>query len=71
MKCREFIYAGEPVPEITEQEHTVFLLQLQKSILASLKKRELLNRSQYERCIEKLEKQYSRNILKYGKSVTG
>ncbi|MDD3279849.1 MAG: hypothetical protein PHG16_13400 [Lachnospiraceae bacterium] len=60
MKCREFVYVGEPVPKITEQEHAAFLLQLQKSILASLKKRELLNHSQYERCVEEIEKQYSR-----------
>ena len=60
MKCREFVYVGEPVPEITEQEHAEFLLLFQKSILASLKKRELLNLSQYERCVEELEKQYSR-----------
>lgn len=60
MKCREFVYVGEPVPEITEQEHAAFLLQLQKSILASLKKRELLEASQYERCTRVIEKQYSR-----------
>lgn len=60
MKCREFVCIGESVPKITEQEHAAFLLQYQKSILASLKKRELLNHSQYERCVEELEKQYSK-----------
>ena len=61
MKCREFVYVGEPAPQITEQEHTAFYLQFHKSILASLKKRELLTHSQYERCIEEIEKQYSKN----------
>ena len=58
MKCREFIYVGEPAPQITEQECTAFYLHLQKSILASLEKRELLTHSQYSRCIEEIEKQY-------------
>lgn len=61
MKCREFVYAGGPVPQITEEEYAAFYLQFQKSILASLKKRELLTHSQYERCIEEIEKQYRKN----------
>lgn len=60
MKCREFIYVGEPVPQITEQEYAAFYLQFQKSILASLEKRKLLTRSQYIRCIEEIERQYNR-----------
>ncbi len=60
MKCREFVYVGEPVPQITEQEYAAFYLQFQKSILASLEKRKLLTPSQYIRCIEEIEKQYSR-----------
>ena len=59
MKCREFIYVGEPAPQITEQAYTAFYLHFQKSILASLEKRELLTHSQYSRCIEEIEKQYS------------
>ena len=59
MKYREFTYVGEPVPQITEQEYTAFYLQFQKSILASLKKRELLTHLQHDRCIEEIEKQYS------------
>lgn len=62
MKCREFIYVGEPVGQITEEEHAAFYLHLQKSILASLEKRGLLTRSQCSRCIGELEKQYSRKI---------
>lgn len=60
MKCREFVYVGEPVPQITEQEYAAFYLQFQKSILASLEKRKLLTRSQYIRCIEEIERQYNR-----------
>ena len=59
MKCREFVYIGEPAPQITEQEHAAFYLHFQKSILASLEKRKLLTRSQYNRCIEEMENQYS------------
>lgn len=36
MKCREFVYVGEPAPQITEQEHAAFYLQFQKSILTQL-----------------------------------
>ena len=61
MKCREFVYAGGPVPQITEEEYAAFYLQFQKSILVSLKKRGLLTRSLCERCIEEIEKQYGGN----------
>lgn len=60
MKCREFVYVGEPAPQITEQEYAAFYLQFQKSILASLEKRKLLTRSQYIRCMEEIERQYNR-----------
>lgn len=59
MKCREFIYIGDPAPQIIEQEYAAFYLHLQKSILASLEKRELLTHSQYSRCIKEIEKQDS------------
>ena len=61
MKCREYIYVGESVPQVTEQEYTAFYMQFKKSILTSLKKRELLTYSQYDRCIEEIEKQYRKN----------
>lgn len=60
MKCREFVYVGEPGPQITEEEYTEFYLHFQKSILVSLEKRKLLTYSQYSRCIEEIEKQYHR-----------
>lgn len=66
MKCRDFVYVGETVPPITEHEHAAFLLQLEKSILASLKKRELLNDAQYQRCAWEIEKQYSRSMTDAG-----
>ncbi len=62
MKRREFIYDGESVLKMTEQEYTAFYLQFEKSIVASLKKRELLTDLQYEHCIEEIEKQYNNNI---------
>ena len=56
---REFVYVGDPVPELNEQEHAAFLMNIQKSILLSLEQRKLLTHSQRERCLVELEKQYS------------
>lgn len=56
MKHREFVYVGEPVPELNEREHAAFLMDFQKSILLSLEKRNLLTASQRERCLLELEK---------------
>ena len=58
---REFVYIGDPVPELNEQEHAKFLLNVQKSILFSLEKRGLLTGNQRERCLTALEQQYSRS----------
>ncbi|MCX4269561.1 MAG: hypothetical protein OSJ62_13000 [Lachnospiraceae bacterium] len=57
MKCREFIYAGESDPQITEQEYPEFYLYFQKAVLASLEKQKLLTHLQYIRCIEEIDKQ--------------
>ena len=54
---REFVYVGDPVQELNEQEHAAFLMNIQKSILLSLEKRKLLTHSQRERCLVELEKQ--------------
>lgn len=59
MKYREFVYVGEPVPELNEREHAAFLVNIQKSILLSLEKRNLLTTSQRERCLIELEKRYN------------
>ncbi len=59
LKHREFVYVGDPVPEINEQEHAAFLMNMQRAILLSLEKRRLLTASQRERCMAELEKQYS------------
>ena len=61
MKHRKFIYVGEPVPELNEQEHAAFLMNIQRSILLSLEKRKLLTASQRERCLLELKKQYRLN----------
>ena len=60
MKHRDFVYTGEPVPKITQEDYPDFLLQYQRSILLSLVKRGLITLSQCERCIEKLENQTNR-----------
>ena len=57
MRHREFVYMGDPIPDISIQEHGDFLINLQKAILCSLEKRKLLSASQRERCLLELEKQ--------------
>lgn len=58
---REFVYVGDPVTELNEEEHAAFLMNVQKAILLSLEQRKLLTHSQCERCLAELEKQYSPN----------
>ena len=64
MKYREFFYVGDPVPELNEQEHAAFLMNIQRSIILSLEKRKLLTQSQRVRCLATLEKQYSQKQKK-------
>lgn len=63
MKHREFVYVGEPIPELNEREHAAFLINIQRSILLSLEKRNLLTASQRERCLLEIEKQHSLEIF--------
>lgn len=58
MKHREFIYVGDPIPEISEKSNADFLLLYQKAVLSSLKSRNLIDQLQYKRCVEKLENLY-------------
>lgn len=58
-KARTVVYVGEPVPELNEQEHAAFFMNMQKSILLSLEKRNLLTSLQRERCLLEIEKQYN------------
>lgn len=61
---REFIYVGDPFPELTSQNNSAFLMLIQESILLSLKERKLLNHSQYERCLNELNEQNMREQIK-------
>ena len=70
MKHREFRYVGEPVPELNERELAAFLMNVQRSILISLEKRNLLTASQRERCLLELEKQYRLNQKKATSGIT-
>lgn len=56
MKFREFIYTGEPVPQITETEHLAFYLLFQKALLAALNQRGLLTHFEYDLCLKEAEK---------------
>ncbi len=56
MEHREFVYVGEPVPELNKQGHAAFLMNFQRSILLSLEKQNLLTAPQRERCLLELER---------------
>lgn len=60
LKHRDFIYTGDPVPELNERQHAAFLFHVQMSLLFCLEKRNLLTCAQRERCATMLENQYSR-----------
>ena len=64
MSHREFIYVGDPFPELTSQNNSAFLMLIQESILLSLKERKLLNHSQCERCLNELNEQNMREQIK-------
>lgn len=55
---RDFIYIGEPIPKLNEQEHGAFLLLVQRSVLYSLEKRGLLTQTQREHAAQLLEQKY-------------
>lgn len=64
MKHREFVYVGESIPELNEQEHAAFLMNIQMSILLSLEKRNLLTAAQRGCCLLELEKRYGSDLKK-------
>jgi len=59
-KQRDFIYVGDPIPQIDNGSHANFLLNYQRSVFLALVKRNLLTVSQFERCMEELEAQQNR-----------
>lgn len=65
MKPKEYVYVGEPVPDLMEPQYSEFLLHLQKSILYSLKKRNLLTHTQMKRCMVEIEQQYTKERSKH------
>ncbi len=58
MEHREFVYSGGPVPELDGQEYTEFLLNIQRAVILSLEKRDLLSALQREHCLLKLGKEH-------------
>lgn len=65
MKPKEYIYVGEPIPDLMEPQYSEFLLHLQKSILYSLEKRNFLTHAQKEHCVAEIEKQYTKEHSKH------
>lgn len=58
MEHREFVYSGGPVPGLDGQEYTEFLLNIQRAVILSLEKRDLLSALQREHCLLKLGKEH-------------
>ncbi len=65
LKPKEYSYVEEPAPNLMEPQYSDFLLYLQKSILYSLEKRNLLTCSQTKRCITEIEKRYTKEHCKH------
>ena len=67
MSRKDFTYTGDPIPQLTEEKHGAFLLLLQKALLYSLEKRNLLTAAQRDQCVTALEKKHPAS----GPAVTG
>lgn len=64
MEHREFKYVGDEKINLMENENAEFLLNFQKAILIALEKKQLLTRSQRERCYEMIESRQLNNDKK-------
>lgn len=56
---REFVYSGDPPPELKGEEYEAFLMNIQRSVLFSLEQRKLLSPEQRKRCLAELERRGS------------
>ena len=56
MKQRDFVYVGDPIPKINENENSEFFLNFQKGLLQAWVERKLLTVSHKEQVYEALEK---------------
>lgn len=65
MKPKQYVYAGEPVPDLNEAKYTQFRLHLEESILFSLEKRNLLTHAQFERCVTEIKKCHTKDHRKH------
>jgi len=55
MNPRNWVYVGEPIPDIDTSKNNDFLLLMQNAMLASLVTRNLLTTSQVEQIKENIE----------------
>lgn len=55
MEPKEYVYTGEPVPDLTQPEWEEFLFQLQRAVICSLEKRGLLSHGQAAQCMAEIE----------------
>lgn len=55
MELKEYVYTGEPVPNLSQTEQDEFLPQLQRAVICSLEKRGLLSHGQALQCMAEIE----------------
>lgn len=65
MKQKAYVYVGEPISDLDGPEYREFLLHLEKCILYSLEKRDILTHSQTERCIKEIKKVHTKDCSKH------
>lgn len=65
MKGRDYVFVGEPIPELATQEHAEFLILLEKAVLHSLEKRKLITRHQRDRCLIGIDGLHSKERSKH------
>lgn len=65
MQSGKYEYSGETSPDLNQPEYWDFLLLLQKAVVFSLEKRELLTHAQAEKCVNKLQKLHTKKHSKH------
>lgn len=64
MKNETYVPADVENPDLDGSGYRLFRAHFQKSVLLSLFERNLLTRAQYECCVEKVERKYSKPPLR-------
>ena len=65
MKPKAYGYIGEPIPSLNGPEHAEFLALLEKSVLYSLEKRNLISRSERDRSLTEIDRLLTKDSGKH------